>query len=178
MTEHVKVVTQHEVENLTAMGWKLTEILGNASEVDQRRVLLRPAGNDERGMWRNEEWGDQLVVVTRPLFVMRRDSESREVQLEKEINRLHLQLEDAKHEVDAAKADVDRAKKVQHDLAEQKVSAELERDRHKRDAQANKEQWLHADKLLNFIRKEVGEAKWREFTNEHTSCVHCIARES
>lgn len=178
MSESVKVVQQQEVEGLTASGWRLTEILGNASEVDQRRVLLRPAHNDERGVWQQELWSDQLVVVTRPLFVMRRDSGSREVQLEKEINRLHGQLEDLKHEADKAKEREDIHKKVSEDMAKKVVRAELERDQAQKDSGAYKGQLEHANSLLALIRKEVGEAKWREYTGEHSSCIHCVARET
>lgn len=176
MTEIVKVVNHEVVEQLTREGWRLTELLANASEPHFTNTLIRPAGNDPNHCWQPEVYSVTTIAVTRPLFVMRKDVEiiSREDALAAQYLHSCKELEETRKEGQTFKREAESANSAKNNALEQKSMAETQRNNALKDVQKQKDINEEHKKLIDRVRREIGDAKWRELEGSHTSCVICI----
>lgn len=176
MTDVIKVVFAEEVENLTRLGWALVEVLGNASQPYNFSTLLRPSGNDSHGIWQSEVYRNDTVAIVRPLFVLRKDIEvlAREDALFVQVAKLDADLKTAlglhKSAEDAATTAASDAKNAREQLR----FAEGQRENAMKDLDKAKTINTEHQTLLNRIRRELGDAKWRELEGSHSTCVLCI----
>lgn len=163
----VKVVHAHEVEQLTREGWALVFTHANAQRIESQKILKRSAGyHDGQPQWQPEQYEPFTAVLTDPLFVLEKDVDTvlREQQISErlgmcdteriialdKVKKLEAQIEMTKEVVAERDAALARANKAEADL------------RHARGASETRLIKLEAD--LAKVRKEIGEARWREVT--------------
>jgi len=161
----IKTCYGDDVEFLTSTGWVLIATHVMAERFVEHRHIVKEAGYRE-GMsnYQPAEYKTEAAVLADPMFVLEKDSEviSRESELIAQVNQ-------------AMETERNQAKMI-HDLQQKVFQAEQNQavaerslESWKADYRVARERIVKLEKLegdLAKIRKEIGEARWREVIGE------------